>query len=67
MALIDQVHEISWVISVMDNKADGLRKEIQELKAGAGSDVVAATEQWASEAQSLVDHYKVELEEATCR
>ncbi|RWW72373.1 hypothetical protein BHE74_00019829 [Ensete ventricosum] len=33
--------------------------------AGAGLDVVVVAEQWAFEAQSLVDHYKVELKEAT--
>ncbi|RWW05853.1 hypothetical protein GW17_00030854 [Ensete ventricosum] len=54
MALIDWAHDVGRVISAMDNKADGLRKEIQELKVGAGS-----------EAQSLADHYKIELEEAT--
>ncbi|RWW87227.1 hypothetical protein BHE74_00003962 [Ensete ventricosum] len=67
MALIDWAHDVGRVISAMDNKADGLRKEIQEMKAGAGSNTVAATEQRAFEAQSLADHYKIELEEATRR
>ncbi|RRT38818.1 hypothetical protein B296_00053996 [Ensete ventricosum] len=65
MALIDRVHGIVRIIGAMDNKADGLRKEIQELKASVGSNAVAAAEQRASEAQSLVDHYKIEMEEAT--
>ncbi|RWV77483.1 hypothetical protein GW17_00061675 [Ensete ventricosum] len=41
---------------------DNFQKEIQELKASAGPDAVAAAEQWASEAQSLADHYKVEMD-----
>ncbi|RWV90839.1 hypothetical protein GW17_00046919 [Ensete ventricosum] len=67
MAFIDRVHEAGRVISTMDNKADGLRKEIQELKVGAGSDAVTIAEQWASEAQSLTDHYRIDLEEAIRR
>ncbi|RWW17376.1 hypothetical protein GW17_00018694 [Ensete ventricosum] len=67
MALIDRVHGVVRIIGAMDNKADGLRKEIQELKASVGSNAVVVAEQRASEAQSLVDHYKIELEEATRR
>ncbi|RWW68594.1 hypothetical protein BHE74_00023879 [Ensete ventricosum] len=40
-------------------------KEIRELKASTGSDAVVAAKQWASEAQSLANHYKTELEEMT--
>ncbi|RWW57628.1 hypothetical protein BHE74_00035569 [Ensete ventricosum] len=36
MALADRVHNVSRVISVMDNKVEGLRKEIVDLKAGSG-------------------------------
>ncbi|RZR76962.1 hypothetical protein BHM03_00001888 [Ensete ventricosum] len=61
------VHDAGRVISAMDNKADGLHKEIQELKTSLGSDAVVAVEQWASEAQSLVEHYKTKLEEPTHR
>ncbi|RRT66912.1 hypothetical protein B296_00039754 [Ensete ventricosum] len=43
-------------------RADNFQKEIQELKASAGPDAVAAAEQWASKAQSLADHYKVEMD-----
>ncbi|RWW89299.1 hypothetical protein BHE74_00001763 [Ensete ventricosum] len=67
MALVDRVHDVGWVISDMDSKVDGLRKEIQELKASSGSEAITAAEQWASEAQSLVEHYKTELEEVTCQ
>ncbi|RRT60775.1 hypothetical protein B296_00028189 [Ensete ventricosum] len=67
MALVNRVHDVGWVISAMDSKVDGLRKEIQELKASSGSEAVTAAEQWASEAQSLVEHYKTELEEVTCQ
>ncbi|RWW42209.1 hypothetical protein BHE74_00052260 [Ensete ventricosum] len=58
MALIDRVHDAGRVISVMDNKADGLYKEIQELKGISGYDAVATVEQLAFKAQSLVEHYK---------
>ncbi|RRT53405.1 hypothetical protein B296_00049877 [Ensete ventricosum] len=67
MALIDQVHDIGRVITAMDTKVDGLRKEIQELKAGVGPNAVVVAEQWASEAQSVADHYNVKLEEVTCQ
>ncbi|RWW11108.1 hypothetical protein GW17_00025309 [Ensete ventricosum] len=46
---------------------DGLRKEVQRLKDRSNPDAVVATEQRASEAQSLADHLKAKLEEATQR
>ncbi|RWW84461.1 hypothetical protein BHE74_00006933 [Ensete ventricosum] len=52
-ALIDRVHDTGQVISAMDNKADGLHKEIQELKGGSGFDAIATTDQRAFEAQSF--------------
>ncbi|RWW52781.1 hypothetical protein BHE74_00040781 [Ensete ventricosum] len=65
MALIDRVHDISRVITTLDNKSDILRKEVQKMKAGGDPNAVAAAEQQASEAQFLVDHMKIELEELT--
>ncbi|RZS07020.1 hypothetical protein BHM03_00037781 [Ensete ventricosum] len=46
---------------------DGLRKEVQRLKDRSNPDAVVAIEQRASEAQSLADHLKAKLEEATQR
>ncbi|RRT55482.1 hypothetical protein B296_00032324 [Ensete ventricosum] len=63
MALIDRVHDISQVIIILDNKSDILRKEVQKMKVGGDPNAVAAVEQQASEAQFLVDHLKIELEE----
>ncbi|RRT77101.1 hypothetical protein B296_00010790 [Ensete ventricosum] len=67
MALIDRVHDAGQVITTLDNKLDVLRKEVQRLKDGGDPDAVAAVEQRASKAQSLVDNLKIELEEATRR
>ncbi|RRT66721.1 hypothetical protein B296_00012274 [Ensete ventricosum] len=53
------------VINIMDNKAEGLQKEITELKAGSGLEAIVATELRASKAQTLTDHLKTELEEVT--
>ncbi|RWV77142.1 hypothetical protein GW17_00062075 [Ensete ventricosum] len=58
MALIDRVHDVGRVISVIDNKADGLCKEIQEWKGISGYDAVVVVEQLAFKAQSLIEHYK---------
>ncbi|RWV94205.1 hypothetical protein GW17_00043280 [Ensete ventricosum] len=44
MALVDHVHDISQVIGVMDNKVEGLRKEVVELKAGSGLEAIATDE-----------------------
>ncbi|RWV78638.1 hypothetical protein GW17_00060360 [Ensete ventricosum] len=65
MALIDRVHDVNRVIISLGDKVDGLRKEVQRLKDGGNFEAVAMTEQQASEAQSLADHLKDELEEAT--
>ncbi|RWW46394.1 hypothetical protein BHE74_00047679, partial [Ensete ventricosum] len=54
MTLADRVHDAGQVISVMDNKTEGLKKEI----------TVAVAEQRAFRAQALADHLKTELEEA---
>ncbi|RZS23272.1 hypothetical protein BHM03_00056171 [Ensete ventricosum] len=67
MALIDRVHDVNRVIISLGDKVDGLRKEVQRLKDGGNFEAVAMTEQQASEAQSLADHMKDELEEATLR
>ncbi|RWW84741.1 hypothetical protein BHE74_00006632 [Ensete ventricosum] len=40
---------------------------VQRRKDGGNPNTVAATKRWASEAQSLADHLKTELEEATRR
>ncbi|RWV95090.1 hypothetical protein GW17_00042318 [Ensete ventricosum] len=65
MALADRVHDEGRVINVMDNKAEGLQKEIAKLKAGSGLEAIVATELRASKAQALTDHLKTELEEVT--
>ncbi|RWV90095.1 hypothetical protein GW17_00047727 [Ensete ventricosum] len=67
MALADRVHDAGWVINVMDNKSDGLKKEIADLQAWSGPEVVVAVEQRALEAQALADHMKDELEEVDRR
>ncbi|RRT36024.1 hypothetical protein B296_00031331 [Ensete ventricosum] len=64
MALMDQVHDISRVITSLDNKSEILRVEIQKLKDGGNRDMVASVDQRAAEAQALADNLKVELEEA---
>ncbi|RRT62486.1 hypothetical protein B296_00019117 [Ensete ventricosum] len=53
-----------WVISIMDDKSEGLKREIADLRAESGPKAVATTEQQASEARILVNHLKAELEEA---
>ncbi|RRT68962.1 hypothetical protein B296_00026183 [Ensete ventricosum] len=55
------------VITSLGDKVDGLRKEVQRLKDGGNPNTMTVTEQRASEAQSLADHLKVKLEEATQR
>ncbi|RWV77084.1 hypothetical protein GW17_00062144 [Ensete ventricosum] len=67
MALANHAHDAGQVISLMDNKAEGLKKEIVDLRAGSGPKAVAAIELKADEAQTLVDDLKVELEEASRR
>ncbi|RZS06313.1 hypothetical protein BHM03_00036940 [Ensete ventricosum] len=41
----DHVHDAGWVINVMDNKSDGLKKEIVDLQAWSGPEAVVAVEQ----------------------
>ncbi|RRT63519.1 hypothetical protein B296_00042656 [Ensete ventricosum] len=65
MALIDRVHDAGRVITPLGNKSDVLQKEVQKLKAGGDPDVVATAKQRASKAQSLANHLKTELDEAT--
>ncbi|RRT73522.1 hypothetical protein B296_00030538, partial [Ensete ventricosum] len=65
MTLIDRVHDVDRVVTSLGEKMDGLRKEVQRLKDRSNPDAVVATEQRASEAQSLVDHLKAKLGEAT--
>ncbi|RZR88163.1 hypothetical protein BHM03_00015675, partial [Ensete ventricosum] len=65
MALFDRVHDVGRVITSMDNKVDLLRKEVQKLKEGGDPEAVATVEGRASEAQSLVENLRVELDEAT--
>ncbi|RWW26780.1 hypothetical protein GW17_00008821 [Ensete ventricosum] len=67
MALADRVHDVGWIISTMDNKIEGLKKEIVDLRAGLGPKAIAAAKQRAAEAQALIDDLKVELEEANRR
>ncbi|RRT37696.1 hypothetical protein B296_00056770 [Ensete ventricosum] len=67
MALANHAHDVGQVISLMDNKAEGLKKEIIDLRAGSGPKAIAAAELKAAEAQTLVDDLKVELEEANRR
>ncbi|RRT76979.1 hypothetical protein B296_00029360 [Ensete ventricosum] len=67
MALADRVHDVGWIISTMDNKIEGLKKEIVDLRAGLGPKAIVAAKQRAAEAQALVDDLKVELEEANRR
>ncbi|RWV94626.1 hypothetical protein GW17_00042816, partial [Ensete ventricosum] len=47
------------------NKVDLLHKQVQRLKEGGDSDVVAAIKAQALEAQSLAEHLRVELDEAS--
>ncbi|RRT54359.1 hypothetical protein B296_00040216 [Ensete ventricosum] len=63
MALMDQVHDVGRVITSLDNKSEILWEEIQKVKDGGNPNVVASVEQWAAEAQALVDNLKAELEE----
>ncbi|RWV93583.1 hypothetical protein GW17_00043955 [Ensete ventricosum] len=53
------------VITSLDDKVEVLWKEVQRLKDGGDPDVVAMAKRRASKAQSLADHFKIELEEAT--
>ncbi|RWV93652.1 hypothetical protein GW17_00043878 [Ensete ventricosum] len=65
MALLDRVHDAGRVITLIDNKSDLLRKEVQKLKEGGNPEAVAAAERRATEAQALIENLQAELEEAT--
>ncbi|RWV87730.1 hypothetical protein GW17_00050245 [Ensete ventricosum] len=67
MALADHVFNAGQVISVIDNKVEGLQMEVVELKVGSEPEVVAAVKLQAFEVQALTDHLKVELEEVSHR
>ncbi|RWV77145.1 hypothetical protein GW17_00062074 [Ensete ventricosum] len=67
MALADRVFNASRVINVRDNKVEGLRMEVAELKVGSELEAVAAIKLRAFEVQALTDHLKVELEEVSHR
>ncbi|RRT75078.1 hypothetical protein B296_00029236 [Ensete ventricosum] len=62
MALADHVHDAGWVISIMDNKTEGLKKEISDLRVRSGPEAIAAAEQRAAEDQALIDHLKLPTE-----
>ncbi|RRT76816.1 hypothetical protein B296_00023483 [Ensete ventricosum] len=64
MTLVDHVHDAGQVISVMDNKTEGLKKEITDLKVESRLEAIVVAEQRAFRAQALADHLKTELEEA---
>ncbi|RWW54957.1 hypothetical protein BHE74_00038431 [Ensete ventricosum] len=53
------------VISVMDNRMDGLHKEIEELKVGSRPEAIAMVEQHVVDFQAEANQLRVELEEAT--
>ncbi|RZR97646.1 hypothetical protein BHM03_00026875, partial [Ensete ventricosum] len=64
MALLDRVHDAGRVITLIDNKFNLLRKEVQKLKEGGNPEAVAAAERRATEAQALIENLQAELEEA---
>ncbi|RRT74367.1 hypothetical protein B296_00026964 [Ensete ventricosum] len=53
MALADHVHNAGWVIDIMDNKAEGLRKEIEDLKVGSKREVIVEHEEVTHRRESL--------------
>ncbi|RRT79007.1 hypothetical protein B296_00026191 [Ensete ventricosum] len=67
MALADHVHDAGRVIDLIDNKAEGLRREIAELKVGSRPEAIVTVELRASEAQDLTNHLKTELKDANRR
>ncbi|RWW33922.1 hypothetical protein GW17_00001357 [Ensete ventricosum] len=65
--LFDRVHDAGRVITSLDGKVNLLRQELQDLKEGGNPDVVVVAEVRATETQSLVEHLRVELDEANDR
>ncbi|RWW07014.1 hypothetical protein GW17_00029620 [Ensete ventricosum] len=65
MALMDRVHDVSRVITSLDNKSEILQEEIKKLKDGGNPNAVALAEWQAIEAQALAENLKTKLEEAT--
>ncbi|RWW38302.1 hypothetical protein BHE74_00056475 [Ensete ventricosum] len=55
------------VITSLDGNVTLRRQELQDLKEGGNLDAVVAAEVRAAEAQSLVEHLRVELDEANGR
>ncbi|RRT77486.1 hypothetical protein B296_00019186 [Ensete ventricosum] len=49
------------VISVMDNRIDGLHREIEELKVGSGPEAIAVVEQHVVDFQAESQSYRVAL------
>ncbi|RWV78323.1 hypothetical protein GW17_00060729, partial [Ensete ventricosum] len=67
MALADHVFNAGQVISVIDNKVEGIRKEFAELKVRSELEAIVAVKLRASEVQDLTEHLKVEPEEVSHR
>ncbi|RRT42141.1 hypothetical protein B296_00050588 [Ensete ventricosum] len=65
--LFDCVHDVGRVITSLDGKVTLLRQELQDLKEGGNPDAVVVTKVRATEAQSLAEHLRVELDEANGR
>ncbi|RRT38341.1 hypothetical protein B296_00042127 [Ensete ventricosum] len=61
-ALIDRVHDGRWMVRMQHERITVPRAANKELKIGAMSEVVAATEQGAKELQANIDQLRAELE-----
>lgn len=62
MALVNCVQDAGRIISSLGDKNAKLRGQVEELKAGAGLEVVAVAEQWAVDLEGEVARLKLELE-----
>ncbi|RWV94478.1 hypothetical protein GW17_00042979 [Ensete ventricosum] len=49
MALLDRVHDIGQLVTIMDHNAANLQQEIENLKSGSGPKQVATAEERANE------------------
>ncbi|RWW53585.1 hypothetical protein BHE74_00039918 [Ensete ventricosum] len=67
MALIDRVHDVGRVISVMDNKMVSLRVEIRELKESTRLEMMVAAEKRAADLQAEVHHLRIEVNDTKRR